>query len=104
MAEQEPQSTIVMKELGDLKEKLATNTANTTNVLDLVKDLKNDIGKYSAMFVTHEEFKSFSIASTDYEVRLRSLESKVWRAIGALTIAQIVILPVILYLFYKTIA
>lgn len=103
MTDEQPQSTIVMKELGDIKEKLATNTANTNNVLDLVKDLKSDINTYSRMFVTHEEFKSYATASSDYEARLRSLESKVWRAIGALAVMQIIILPVILYLFFKVI-
>lgn len=103
MNELEPQSTIVMKELSDIKEKLATNTANTDNVLGMVKELKSDLKTYSALFITHEEFKSYATASADYEFRLRSLESKVWRAIGALVICQVIILPVILYLFFRII-
>lgn len=92
-----------MKELGDLKEKLATNTANTNNVLETAKEIKESIKIFATAFVTHEEFKSFSDMSSDHEQRLRSLESRVWKAIGALFLVQIVLLPILIYFLNKRI-
>lgn len=104
MADQiEPQSTIVMSHIADIKEKLATNTESTKNTNTLVVGVQETLKTFNLLFVNHDQFKSYADNVADHEARLRSLESKVWKAIGALTIAQVIILPVVLYLFFKKI-
>lgn len=98
MENQEPQSTIVMGHITDIKEKLATNTADTKNIGITLNKMETNLESHNSLFLTHNEFKSFADASSDHEVRLRYLESNVWKAIGVLTFLQIVVLPIVFYL------
>lgn len=75
--EQEAQSTIVMKELSDLKEKLATNTEATKNVNQTLGEIKQDLKVFQNSFVTHDEFNPIK---KDVELRMRRLEQ--WGAIA----------------------
>lgn len=112
MTENEPQSTIVMKELSDIKEKLAINTTQTSNVAANVDEIKRDVKTLPSIFINRSEYdarhKELELliqvsgkTNADHEERLRSIESKVWRAIGALAVAQIVVLPILFYLLYN---
>jgi hypothetical protein len=83
----EAQSTIVMKELSDLKEKLATNTEATKNVDKTLTEIKADLKVFQNSFVTHEEFKA---ANNDKENRIRILEQFRWQLLGGLIVFQIV--------------
>lgn len=94
----EPQSTLIMKELSDIKEKLATNTAETSNVKSTVNEIKSEIRTIQQSFVTHEEFKIVTDITKDHESRVRSLEKNVWKAIGALAVLQVLIPIIIKYL------
>ncbi len=86
MTEQtEPQSTIVMKELSDLKEKLATNTEATKNVNQTLGEIKQDLKTFQNSFVTHDEFNP---VKKDVETRLRRLEQWGAIAIGVLYASQ----------------
>ena len=71
--------------------------------------IKADIKEIKSDFIARREFNE--AVSTlrkqitnpaDHEARIRALETRVWKFIGALVIAQIVLLPVLLYMFYKT--
>lgn len=73
----EAQSTIVMKELSDLKEKLATNTEATKHVNATLNEIKQDLKTFQNSFVTHDEF---SPVKKDHENRLRRLE--MWGAVA----------------------
>lgn len=99
--QQEPQSTVVMGHIADMKEKLATNTADTKNIFITLSKIEDNLKIHNALFVTHEQFKTLQDNDNDKETRIRTLESKVWKAIGALAILQIVILPVLFYLLFK---
>jgi hypothetical protein len=78
---EEPQSTIVMKELSDLKEKLATNTEATKNVNQTLTEIKSDLKVFQNSFVTHDEFNPIK---KDIEMRMRRVE--LW---GAITIGAL---------------
>ncbi len=97
MIENEPQSTIVMKELSDIKEKLATNTEATKNASNTLTEIKQDLKVFQNSFVTHDEFKA---ANNDKEVRIRTLEQFRWQLMGGLIAFQIVA-DYILYLVLK---
>lgn len=98
-----PQHGAILKELSDIKASLAVNTSETNNIKSSINEIKIDIKEIKALYITHDEFKTVTKTDEDHESRLRSLEGKVWKAIGALSIAQVIILPVVLYLFFKTV-
>lgn len=101
---EETQQTAINKLIADEKELTRQGV-----VLDFVKtrvdtlDKKFDLllDKMDGKYVLKEEFKSIKETAEDHEERLRGIERNVWRAIGALTILQIVVLPIIFYLFFK---
>ena len=92
----QPHNAAMLRELSDIKASLAVNTVETANIKLTISEIKADLKIFQASFVTHEEFKSFVEADKDKEIRLRSLEKNVWKAIGALAILEIA-LPVVLY-------
>lgn len=93
----------ILKELSDIKSSLAVNTSETANIKNHITDIKADIKDIKALYVTINEYKSGRETVSDHETRLRTIESRVWKAIGALAILQIVVLPVVLYMIYKSI-
>lgn len=75
-----------------------------------IRDIKGDINTIKNDFINRREFTEGLNAlraqipnETDHEKRLRALEKGVWKFIGALAVSQIVILPVILFFFYRAI-
>lgn len=76
-----------------------------------VKDIKNDsisrreytdgLNTIRGQFA--EGFKEVGVQAGDHETRIRALETRVWKFIGALVVCQVIILPVVLYVFYKAI-
>lgn len=88
-----------IKQFGELTGKMDVNTVKTTSIELTVSDIKSELKDIRLGTITHSEFEARFKIVDDHELRLRSLESKVWKAIGALTVVQLVILPVILYLF-----
>ncbi len=95
---------LILKELSDIKEKLATNTAETSGVKTTVTDIRTDLRTIQQSFVTHIEFgaqqKEAEKLAADHEKRIRTLESNVWKAIGALAVLQFVI-PIIAKFFFS---
>jgi len=96
------QDAAILKELSDIKSSLAVNTSETANIKNHITEIKTDIKDIKALYVTQSEYKSGRDLANDHETRLRTLESRVWKAIGALAILQIVILPIVLYMIYKS--
>lgn len=92
----------ILKELSDIKSSLAVNTAETANIKTHITDIKTDIKEIKALYVTQSEYKTGRDLAVDHETRLRTLESRVWKAIGALAIVQTVILPIALYMIYQS--
>ena len=97
----ESSSTIVMKELSDIKEKLAVNTTKTVVIESMVYGIQTDLKIFQSSFATNEDLKSLVTDINDHETRLRAVESNVWRAIGALAVCQIIIIPIVLYIIYN---
>jgi len=93
---EESSSTIVMKELSDIKEKLATNTEATKNTSTTLTEIKQDLKVFQASFVTHEEFKPVSD-------KIDKIDTIVSRIVGALILSQVIVIPIVLYLFFKVI-
>lgn len=90
MENQEPQSTVVMGHIADIKEKLAVNTTQTNNVANLLEEIKKDVKSLPSVFVGRPEFdarlKELDIkitanekSNTDHEQRMRRIE--MWGAI-----------------------
>jgi hypothetical protein len=72
--------------------------------------IKADIKEIKSDFIARREFndaistlRKQIVNPSDHESRIRALETRVWKFIGALVVAQSVIIPVILYMFYKSI-
>lgn len=103
------ENIILLKELSDIKEKLATNTEKTTNAVTLLTDLKQVVSDLPSSFIARKEYDARHTelevkitngreATADHEVRIRSLEKNVWKAIGALAILQVAIPLLLKYL------
>lgn len=98
------QQTSINKLIADEKELTRQGV-----VLDFVKskvdtlDRKFDnlLDKMDGKYASKEELRNANILSEDHESRIRSIETKVWRAIGALTILQVIVLPAVFYLLFK---
>lgn len=97
MSIEEAQSTIVMKELSDIKEKLATNTEATKNTANTLSEIKQDLKVFQNSFVTHEEFNQ---QNEDKETRIRTLEQFRWQLLGGLITFHL-IADYVLYLILK---
>lgn len=97
MNDTEPQSTIVMGHIADMKEKLATNTADTKNIFNTLNKIEENLKIHNSLFATKEEFLGLQKNDVDKEIRIRSLEKNVWKAIGALAVLQFTV-PVVLHL------
>lgn len=67
-----------------------------------IGDIKNDNISRREFNGAMENLKSQIPNETDHETRIRALETRVWKFIGALVIGQVIILPVLLYMFYKS--
>ena len=108
------QSTAILKELSEMGKVLAVIDNRLKNVENTQIETKGDIKEIKSDFVNRREFneamkamrEEFAPSSKeliDHETRIRAIESKVWKAIGALIVCQIIILPVLMYLFYRVI-
>lgn len=102
------QSSAILKELSDIKSSLAVNTSETANIKVTIGEIKVDIKEIKTSGISRPEFNSAMDTirkeipdEKDHEARIRNLETKVWKFIGALVVCQLVILPIILFLFYK---
>ncbi len=93
---EEPQSTIVMGHITDIKEKLATNTADTKNIFITLNKIEENLKIHNSLFATKEELGVLIDNDKDKETRLRSIEKNVWKAIGALAVLE-VIFPIVLH-------
>jgi len=115
MAE-ENQNAAISKDLSDIKSSLAVNTNETANIKSAVGEIKSDIkelkdntshrvdlleGEKASKDEVHRMKAEADDIHADHEERIRGIEGRVWKAIGALAILQIIILPVVLYLFFK---
>lgn len=92
----------ILKEFSEIRLLLQANTLETASIRASVDEIKKQIEQIKNLYVTHTEFKVLSDNDGDKERRLRNIESVVWKFIGALTISQIIILPTVLYLFFKS--
>lgn len=97
---EEPQSTIVMGHIADMKEKLATNTADTKNIKDTLIRIDDNLKLHNALFVTHEEFNIYKESVKDHESRIRYIERNVWKVMGVLALLELA-LPMILHYLLK---
>ncbi|HEX9503632.1 MAG TPA: hypothetical protein VF974_04910 [Patescibacteria group bacterium] len=88
---------ILLKEVSDIKEKLATNTEATKNTANTLVEIKQDLKVFQNSFVTHEEFDQ---QNTDKENRIRTLEQFKWQLMGALIVFHLVT-DYILYIILK---
>lgn len=75
-----------------------------------IRDIKSDVSTIKNDFVTRREFvdgmknlRDEIPDETDHEQRLRRIENLAWKLIGGLIVCQIIILPVVLFLLYKSI-
>lgn len=102
------QASAILKELSDIKATLAVNTTETVNIKGTISEIKADIKEIKTSGISRPEFNSALEVirkqipdETDHEDRIRALENKVWKFIGALVVCQIIILPILLFLFLK---
>lgn len=108
------QNIVILKELTDMGKLLAVIDNRIKNVENTQIEAKLDIREIKNDFVNRREFNEAmktiqddSIPSVksinDHETRIRAMEAKVWKFIGGLIICQVVILPILLYLFFRSI-
>lgn len=104
------QSSAILKELSDIKATLAVNTNETVNIKASLTEMRGDIKEIKTTGISRPEFNSIIETirkqipdEKDHEERIRALETKVWKFIGALVVIQIVVLPIVLFLFFKVI-
>lgn len=96
-----PETTTEQPNNAVLEVKLDYISKDITTIKADIKEIKND-------FVARREFndaiavlRKQITSPVDHETRIRALETRVWKFIGALVVGQIIILPIALYLIYK---
>lgn len=90
---------------------ITTVGVNHQNIKADIQEIKNNtVGQINALEnnkIDKAEINTLKIEADklhkDHEDRIRLLESRVWKAIGALVVCQVIILPIILYLIFKQI-
>lgn len=108
------ESLVILKELAEMGKILAVIDNRIKTVENIQIEVKSDIKEIKNDFVNRREFneamkamKEDFIPSSkiidDHEIRIRAMETKIWKFIGGLVICQVLILPIILFLFYRAI-
>jgi len=94
MPESEPQSTIVMSHIADMKAQLAANTEKTSNVEKTTEEIKATLNKIRDDVIGRREFTDTVKGIRDtLEIHSREIESLIGtrnKTIGALIALQIV--------------
>lgn len=74
----------------------------TKKVDDLASNIISRIDQLENTSVAVDlSIKTITIGMNDREARIRVLENWVWKAVGALTVANVIIIPVVMYLLFK---
>ena len=92
----------IMKELSDIKESLATNTAETKNIKESLAEVKADVKEMRKNYITQEQHKELVVCKDDHETRLRDNEKNITRIMtfGSILIVLIGIIEFIINKYY----
>ena len=85
----------IMKELSDIKANLATNTEKTTNIGQIVNEIKQEQKEARNIYVSITDYnvnhKTLADIQSDHEKRIRFVEKAIWWGFGALAVLQVVL-------------
>lgn len=87
---------VLAERIENLIKTVDLNHQTLTHSLDEIKN--NTVGQINAL----QNDKADKSETKDHELRLRSIESKVWKAVGAIAIFQVLMLPILFYLIFKS--
>ena len=92
----------IMKELSDIKESLATNTAETKNIKESLAEVKADVKEMRNNYITQQQHQELVVCKNDHEIRLRDTEKNVTRILtwGSALVVLIGIIEFILNKYY----